>query len=224
MGVPGSSTGDLFWEWAQLPIPREQFKQELKEQQWLHFPECSPLPGVKALLLDLTSAQNKDGNKVYVALATSSEKENFKMKSSHPATSEIFKVFDENLRVLGDDPRLAEGMGKPAPDIFLLALRMINESLPEGEEKITPKECLVFEDSVIGVEAGRRAKMRVVWVPHPGLAAEIRGRGSDILAGRAWLISIGDEWQLGEIDDGWAVQLADLQNFPYDEFGIRVGS
>jgi pseudouridine-5'-monophosphatase len=161
---------------------------------------------------------------VYVALATSSVKENFKMKSSHPATSGIFKVFDENLRVLWDDPRMAKGMGKPAPAIFLLALRKINESLPEGEEKITPKECLVFEDSVIGVEAGRRAKMRVVWVPHPGLAAEIRGRESEVLAGRAGLISIGDEWQLGEIGDGWAVQLANLQNFPYDEFGIRVGS
>jgi pseudouridine-5'-monophosphatase len=224
MGVPGSSTGDLFWEWAELPIPREQFKQELKAQQRLHFPECSPLPGVRTLLLNLKSAQNKDGNKVYVALATSSDKDNFKMKSSHPSTSEIFKVFDENLRVLGDDPRLAKGMGKPAPDIFLLALMMINESLPEGEEKITPKECLVFEDSVIGVEAGRRAKMRVVWVPHPGLAAEIIGRESEVLAGRAGLISIGNESQLGEIDDGWAVQLADLQNFPYDEFGSRVES
>jgi pseudouridine-5'-monophosphatase len=66
--------------------------------------------------------------------------------------------------------------------------------------------------------------MRVVWVPHPGLAAEIRGRESEVLAGRAGLISIGNEWQLGEIDDGWAVQLADLQNFPYEEFGIRVES
>jgi pseudouridine-5'-monophosphatase len=224
MGVPGSSTGDLFWEWAQLPIPREQFKQDLKEEQRFHFPECSPLPGVKTLLLDLKSAHNKDGNKVYVALATSSEKENFRLKSSYPATSEIFQVFDENLRVLGDDPRLAEGMGKPAPDIFLLALRMINESVPEGEEKITPQECLVFEDSVLGVEAGRRAKMRVVWVPHPGLLTEIKGREPEVLAGRAGLISIGDESQLGEIDDGWALQLPSLQNFPYDDFGISIRS
>ncbi|MBE3049202.1 HAD-IA family hydrolase, partial [Candidatus Bathyarchaeota archaeon] len=34
--------------------------------------------------------------------------------------------------------------------------------LAPGEKAVTPAECLVFEDSVTGVEAGRRAGMRVV--------------------------------------------------------------
>jgi pseudouridine-5'-monophosphatase len=34
--------------------------------------------------------------------------------------------------------------------------------LLEGERKITLQECLVFEDSVLGVEAGRRASIRVI--------------------------------------------------------------
>ncbi len=222
MGVPGSSTSEVFHNWAQLPISREQFKQEQKEQQRLHFPDCKLLPGVEKLLLDLKAARTKKGDKVHIALASSTDRRNFDLKMTRPENKALFKVFDEQRRVLGDDPRLQDGRGKPAPDIFLLALQTINESLGEGERPITPEECLVFEDSIPGVEAGRRAKMRVVWVPHPGLAAEYVGKEKEVLAGRIGLIPIGDEWQLGEIDDGWATNLASLEDFPYDDFGIHV--
>lgn len=38
--------------------------------------------------------------------------------------------------------------GKPTPDIFLLAMQRINESLDpdKAQEPIKPDECLVFED------------------------------------------------------------------------------
>ena len=88
--------------------------------------------------------------------------------------------------MLGDDERIPRGRGKPAPDIFLVALQTINERLraTDGSQRpIEPRECLVFEDSVPGVEAGRRAGMRVVWVPHEGLLAEFRGRERYVLAG-----------------------------------------
>ena len=42
--------------------------------------------------------------------------------------------------------------GKPAPDIFLHAAKMIG---------VAPSDCLVLEDSVNGVKAARAAKMRV---------------------------------------------------------------
>lgn len=41
-----------------------------------------------------------------------------------------------------------------------------------------------FKDGVSGVVAGRRAGMRVVWVPHPGLALDYKGREAEALAGR----------------------------------------
>lgn len=222
MGVPGSSTGDEFHRWAQLPISREQFQLEQKEQQRLHFPFCEPLPGVEALLKGLKSARNVEGNKIHIALASSSEKNNYELKTSRPETKEIFSVFDENRRILGDDPRLRKGRGKPAPDIFLLALQVINESLSDDEQAIKPSECLVFEDSVPGVEAGRRAGMRVVWVPHLGLASEYDKREKEVLAGRTRLVPIGDEWQLGNVDDGWAMKLVTLENFPYEEYQIQA--
>ncbi|MCJ1472111.1 hypothetical protein MMC13_000758 [Lambiella insularis] len=217
MGVPGASSGDIFHAWAQLPIPRAQFDREQKAQQMLRFPDCQPLPGVATLLRELDAAPG-----VELALATSSERGNFEAKTARAETKRLFAVFREERRVLGDDPRVKRGRGKPAPDIYLLALRTINASLGEGVKEIRPEECLVFEDSVPGVEAGRRAGMRVVWVPHPELAAEYRGREKEILAGRMGLVEIGDEEQLGQIDDGWAEQLANLENFPYARFGIEV--
>ena len=67
-----------------------------------------------------------------------------------------------------------------------MALESLNAGLrARGEEEINPEECLVFEDSVLGVEAGRRAGMRVVWCPHPELLREYRGREAEVLAGIA---------------------------------------
>ncbi len=221
MGVPGSSTGDFFHRWAQLPISREQFAREQSEQQQLHFPECKPLPGVEKLLSDLKNAQNANGQRLEVALASSSEGYNYERKTSRPEVKQLLDAFGENRRVLGDDPRVRHGRGKPAPDIYLVALQTINSGLDEAT-KIKPEECLVFEDSIPGVEAGRRAGMRVVWVPHPELAAEYRGREKEVLAGRIGLVKIGDEAQLGDIDDGWAQQLPSLEAFPYEQYGIVV--
>ncbi|KAI1080645.1 HAD-like protein [Whalleya microplaca] len=223
MGIPGSSHGDTFHNWAQLPISREQFHQEQTEQHRIHFPECKPLPGVEKLLSDLKAAKNTDGLPVEIALATSSERRNYEMKTSHAETRTVFDLIPENHRVLGDDPRVRRGRGKPAPDIYLLALNSINDGLPEGVPQIAPNECLVFEDAVLGVEAGRRAGMRAVWVPHPGLAAEYNGKGKEVLAGRTGLLPLGDEHQLGDVDDGWAEQLSSLEDFPYEKFGVVVG-
>lgn len=43
--------------------------------------------------------------------------------------------------------------GKPAPDLFLFAARQMNAK---------PAHCVVIEDSMLGVEAGRAAGMRVI--------------------------------------------------------------
>lgn len=48
--------------------------------------------------------------------------------------------------------------GKPAPDIFLAAA---------GKLKVKPENCLVIEDSDAGVEAARRAGMKVVGFANP---------------------------------------------------------
>lgn len=49
--------------------------------------------------------------------------------------------------------------GKPWPDPFLEAARRM---------KVAPKECVVFEDSPLGIEAAEAAGMQHVLVPTPG--------------------------------------------------------
>lgn len=50
------------------------------------------------------------------------------------------------------------GAGKPAPDIYLEAARRVG---------VSPEECLVFEDIVMGLTAGKRAGMRLCAVEDP---------------------------------------------------------
>ena len=219
-GRPGPTSGEILRNWAKLPVPLEQYQSELITLQREHFPTCKPLPGVEKLLGDLSVARTERGEKVHIALATSSTATNFKLKTAH--LEELFSVFEGHRRVLGDDERVPKGRGKPLPDIYLVALQTVNSSLEPGEKEITPEECLVFEDSVPGVEAGRRAGMRVAWVPHPELHKLFDGRQSEVLAGRTGEGGSEDLHQLGELDDGWADYMRSLEDFPYESYGMVV--
>ncbi|RAL14031.1 putative HAD superfamily hydrolase [Aspergillus homomorphus CBS 101889] len=226
MGVPDSTNSDVFHDWAKLPIPREQFARELREQMRLHFPSCTPLPGSEKLLSNLCCARSaSSGDGIKLALASSTKTHTYELKISRPETRRLLSFFQPECRILGDDPRVRKGRGKPAPDIYLVALQSLNSTAAnEGGKAISPAECLVFEDSLAGVEAGRRAGMRVVWVPHPDVAVEYQARHKDVLAGRSGMFQIGDDWQLGEIDDGWAESIPTLEHFDYGKYAIDIPS
>ena len=223
MGVPDSSNSDAFHNWAKLPISREQFARESAEQMRLHFPDCEPLPGAEKLLSDLSCASSASSrDRIKLALASSTTSHSYELKTSKPETKRLLNFFRSDRRVLGDDPRVPQGRGKPAPDIYVVALQSLNSTADSGEKAIMPNECLVFEDSVAGVEAGRRAGMRVVWVPHPDVAVEYQARQKDVLAGRTGIFELGDDWQLGEPDDGWAESIPSLKHFNYEKYGIEL--
>lgn len=173
-----------------------------------------------------------------MALATSSHKFTYDLKTNH--LNDVFdKYFKDEHKVLGDDKRIPPGRGKPAPDIYLLALSVLNKTLEEqGEKPLQPEECLVFEDSVPGVEAGRRAGCQVVWCPHSGLLNEYKGKEKDVLAGLTGEHKEDEEEQLqrtevevkegkrrvglpGEVDDGFGRLHETLENFPYESYGIK---
>lgn len=236
-GRPGPAASQIFFEWAQLPCTREEYLAKQSVLQRKHFPSAAPLPGVEELLRRLGEAQAK--GKVELALATSSHKANFELKTQH--VKPLFEPFRPENRIVGDDERIPKGRGKPAPDIYLLALETVNaRRRAQGEaDEIKPEECLVFEDSVPGVEAGRRAGMQVVWCPHPELLKEYKGREGQVLAGlmgehkeeveeRNETLGVkGKDGEVkkgapGEVGDGWGVLLETLEGFPYERFGIDV--
>jgi HAD superfamily hydrolase (TIGR01509 family) len=62
------------------------------------------------------------------------------------------------------------GRGKPDPEVYLLAARRLGTP---------PDACLVFEDAVVGVQAARRANMRVFGVATSYEAAELVAAGAE---------------------------------------------
>jgi len=58
---------------------------------------------------------------------------------------------------------------KPAPDLYLLAIRELN---------VEPEECVAFEDSPAGIEAATAAGVRVVAIPNVHL------KNCDVVQGR----------------------------------------
>ncbi|TKA33675.1 hypothetical protein B0A50_00511 [Salinomyces thailandicus] len=213
-GRPGPEAGKLFRDWAQLPIPEEEYMTRLKTLQRETFPSCEPLPGIRELLSRLGKSS------VEVALATSSHEDNFRLKIQKH--EELMGVFPATQRVLGDDGRIPKGKGKPAPDIYLLALETINaRRRGEGVREVGVQECLVFEDSVAGVEAGRRAGMQVCWVPHEGLLEVLRGREEEVLAGGMEReVGGSGEGMVGRVGDGWGRRFGSLEEFDYGGYGI----
>jgi HAD superfamily hydrolase (TIGR01509 family) len=67
--------------------------------------------------------------------------------------AEYFQVI-----VAGDDITTS----KPEPDGYLLAVQRLNQEDPNLN--LTPQECLVIEDSLAGIQAAKKAGMRIVGV------------------------------------------------------------
>ncbi|HEV8441019.1 MAG TPA: HAD family phosphatase [Methylomirabilota bacterium] len=81
-------------------------------------------------------------------------------------------LVDVGLRRYFDVVVTAEDVrfGKPDPQVYLEAARRI------GEE---PAACVVFEDSLVGVQAARRAGMRAIGVTTAHTADELRAVGAE---------------------------------------------
>ncbi len=142
----------------------------LQETKW---PHVKFLPGALELL------QYLDKSDVPFALATSSHRHNFNLKTGHLGHG--FELFRHHI-VVGDDPRVPKGRGKPKPDIWFAALKSINdERVEEGKEELKPEECIVFEDGVPGVTAGRAAGSYVIWVPDKRALSVLNGTEKEII-------------------------------------------
>ncbi|XP_075519369.1 bifunctional riboflavin kinase/FMN phosphatase-like isoform X3 [Primulina tabacum] len=125
-----------------LPLTPEQFTREILPMYYGKWKEAKPLPGADRLMRHL----HKHG--IQFALASNSLSKNIDGKiSHHDGWKERF------VTILGSDQVKS---GKPSPDIYIEAANRMG---------VDPLHCLVIEDSLVGVKAGKSAQMKVVAVP-----------------------------------------------------------
>uniref|UniRef100_A0A060TAH9 ARAD1D19536p n=1 Tax=Blastobotrys adeninivorans TaxID=409370 RepID=A0A060TAH9_BLAAD len=174
-GRPGPDASRKFLEWAKLDYTPEEWFAITTKKQTGRWKDTQFMPGALELLNHLKT------NDIPFALATSSHRRNYELKTGHLRHG--FDLFGDHV-VVGDDSRIPKGRGKPNPDIWLVALESLNaERRTKGQEEIKPEECLVFEDGVPGVVAGKAAGATVVWVPHPKALEVLNGKQHEILPG-----------------------------------------
>lgn len=137
-GMSFSETAAYFKERFSIPDSIEQIKEDWNQMAWDKYEQEVPLkPGIPEFLELCTKTGIKLG------IATS---------NSRQLVENIAKV--HNLRnyfsciMTGCDV----AHGKPAPDIYLAVARELG---------CAPKHCLVFEDILPGIQAGKAAGMKV---------------------------------------------------------------
>ncbi len=152
MGRDADLSARIVLERLGVPLTSEEFLAERGPILESLVARCQAMEGAEAFVRTLV------GGGVQVAVATSSDRRLYELKVRPHAWFDLFSAV-----VCGDDPRV--GAKKPAPDIFLVAA---------GELRAEPRRCLVFEDSLAGVEAALRAGMRVVALPDAAAGPEHR--------------------------------------------------
>jgi beta-phosphoglucomutase family hydrolase len=98
------------------------------------------LPGSRELLTALKEAG------IPRAVGSSTSRTNLDAIFASTGLGEFFNVVVSAEDVIN---------GKPAPDVFLKAAQLLG---------IAPERCVVFEDALFGIEAARRAGMKVIAV------------------------------------------------------------
>jgi beta-phosphoglucomutase family hydrolase len=148
---------ELFYSWGGRPVT--EIITRLNEMQGLHMPieevahrkerlYLDQLTHLKAIPEVVEHIEAQHG-RIPLAVVSGSRRESVinSLTSVH-----LLDKFD--VMVCAEDYK----NGKPAPDAFLLAAKRLG---------IAPKDCLVFEDTDLGIQAATAAGMASVRVPSP---------------------------------------------------------
>ena len=143
-GRNAQQSAQIIIDSLEIPLTISEYIAERKKIIYQLYPQAQPLPGA----LELTKHLHQ--NHIPQAIASSSSQVPFQLKTTN--YQEWFRIF--HCIVLGDDPAVKNS--KPAPDIFLTAAERLGA---------LPHQCLVFEDSLAGMEAALSAHMSVIVIP-----------------------------------------------------------
>lgn len=137
-GMSFSETAVYFKERFGLPDTLEQIKKDWNQMAWKKYSHEVPLKeGAKDFL---TECKRRG---ILLGIATSNSRELVDNISEVHGLNEYFNCIMTACEVQ---------KGKPAPDIYLAVAK---------ELRILPENCLVFEDIIPGILAGKHAGMRV---------------------------------------------------------------
>lgn len=137
-GMSFSETAIYFKETFELPVSLDEIKSKWNQMAWDKYANEVPLKdGVKELLNYLKE------HKIHAGIATSNSRELVDLIIEKHQIKEYFASIRTSCEV---------AKGKPSPDIYLLVAQDLN---------VDPDRCLVFEDVIQGVMAGKNANMKV---------------------------------------------------------------
>jgi pseudouridine-5'-monophosphatase len=170
VGRPAIESARYLVDALDLPMRPEDYLRERESLLQRLLPTSEPTHGALAL----TAALTRRG--VRQSVATSSQRWLYELKIQRH--QDWFRAF--SVVIVGDDPRVERG--KPAPDIFLLAAR---------EAGVEAADCVVIEDSPVGIAAAGAAGMQAVAVPDPAMDRD-RFSAADLVVGSLAELSPGD--------------------------------
>ncbi len=140
-GMSFSETARYFKERFSIPDSLEEMKADWNRMAWEKYTREVPLKsGIREFL------RHHRARGVKMAVATSNSRELAEAVIAAHGLTDTFDVI-----VTGCDV----AHGKPSPDVYLEAAVRLG---------VSPSECLVFEDIVAGIQAGRNAGMEVAAV------------------------------------------------------------
>ena len=117
----------------------------------------NPVAGIRAVLTGLEQAD------IAFCVASNGSEEKMQITMGHSDLWQLFQGRIFSAKTLN--------MAKPAPDLFLHAAKMFG---------IPPDNCIVIEDSVNGVLAARRAKMRCLGYAEHGDGQNLADQGAEV--------------------------------------------
>ena len=134
-------------------LSAEEIQRYVEEKETLYrklyAPQMKPMPGLMYLLQVLSDRH------VPLGVATSAPPENIDFVMAGLGLGHYFGAVVNSTEVRH---------GKPDPEMFYLAAAKLS---------IMPKRCVVIEDSIIGIQAGKNAGMRVVGIGTTHTPAEL---------------------------------------------------
>lgn len=131
-------TAEYFKKRFQLPLSVEEIEDDWNRMAWDKYEHDVPLK--KGVMKFLQFLKEK---KIKMGIATSNSRELVELVTKANGISDFFDYVCTATEVQ---------KGKPEPDIYLRVAKGLNKN---------PRKCLVFEDVVNGIIAGKRANMKV---------------------------------------------------------------